>query len=133
MRLRSDGTMLAFLFRASAAPICVAQQGDLMDNRDRDFESEERDFETEDPKDDSDDSMGLDDPLGIAREPVTKDARIRASSDEESVRRRRKRAGLGPELEERSTGLGDLDMDPSGATGTDLGSRDRHQALELMR
>jgi len=97
-----------------------------MDNRDGDFETDDRDPETEDRKDDSEDSMGLDDPLGIAREPVTKDARIRASSDAESVRRRRKRAGLGPEIEERSTGLGDLDMDPSGAIGTDMGSRDRH-------
>jgi hypothetical protein len=70
---------------------------------------------------DRDDRMDLDDPLGIAREPVTKDDRIRASTDEESVRRRRKRAGLGPDLEERSTGLDDLDMDPSGATGIDMG------------
>lgn len=88
-----------------------------MDNRDQDSETEDRKDE---------DSMDLDDPLGIAREPVTKDDRIRASNDEESVRRRRKRAGLGTDLEDRSTGLGDLDTDPSGAIGTDLGSRDRH-------
>ena len=80
-----------------------------MDNRDRD-------------RDQSDDErMTLDDPLGIAREPVTKDDRIRASNDEESVRRRRKRAGIGPELEPRSTGLGDLDLDPKGATSIDMG------------
>jgi hypothetical protein len=83
-----------------------------MDNRDQDFETEYRMDE---------ESPDLADPLGIAREPVTKDDRIRASNDEESVRRRRKRAGLGPELEERSTGLGDLDTDPSGATGIDMG------------
>lgn len=65
--------------------------------------------------------LDLDDPLGIAREPVTKDDRIRASSDDVSVRRRRKRA-LGEDGEERSTGMGDLDMDPSGATGIDMGS-----------
>lgn len=81
-----------------------------MDNRDRD----------RDPGDE--DRMTLDDPLGIAREPVTKDDRIRASSDEASVRRRRKRAGIGTELEPRSTGLGDLDMDPKGATSIDMGS-----------
>ena len=80
-----------------------------MDNRDRD-----RDFGDED-------RMGLDDPLGIAREPVSQDSNIKASSDEESVRRRRKRAGLGPEFEERSTGIGDLDLDPHGATGIDMG------------
>ena len=80
-----------------------------MDNRDRD-------------RDQSDEErMTLDDPLGIAREPVTKDDRIRASNDEESVRRRRKRAGIGPELEPRSTGLGDLDLDPKGATSIDMG------------
>ena len=69
----------------------------------------------------ADDRIDLEDPLGIAHEPVTKDDRIRASSDEASVRRRRKRAGLGPELEPRSTGLGDLDLDPSGATSIDMG------------
>ena len=68
-----------------------------------------------------DDRMDLDDPLGIAREPVTKDDRIRASSDEESVHRRRRRA-LGENIEESRLGLGDLDDDPLGATGIDMGS-----------
>ena len=77
-------------------------------DRDHDFGDEDR--------------MSLDDPLGIAREPVSQDSHIKASLDEASVRRRRKRAGLGPELEERSTGTGDLDMDPHGATGIDMGS-----------
>ena len=80
-----------------------------MDNRDRDRDA------------DHEDRMDLEDPLGIAREPVPPDDRIRASNDEESVRRRRKRAGIGPDFEERSTGLGDLDMDPHGATGIDMG------------
>jgi hypothetical protein len=78
-----------------------------MNSRDRDARHEDR--------------IELDDPLGIAREPVSTDDRIRASSDEQSVRRRRRRAGIGPEFEERSTGLGDLDMDPHGATGIDMG------------
>ena len=77
-----------------------------MDNRDRDA---------------GEDRMDLDDPLGIAREPVTKDDRIRASSDEESVQRRRRRA-LGEDVEESRLGLGDLDDDPLGATGIDMGS-----------
>jgi len=76
-------------------------------------------YRDRDPGDE--DRMTLDDPLGIAREPVTHDDRIRASNDEESVRRRRKRAGIGPDLEPRSTGLGDLDMDPNGATSIDMG------------
>jgi hypothetical protein len=76
-----------------------------MSNRDRDFGSE-------------DDRMNLDDPLGIANEPVTPDGTIRASNDEESVRRRRKRA-LGEDVEVRT---GDeLDGDP-GVTGIDMGS-----------
>ena len=42
----------------NAAHKCAAQQGDLMDDRERDLER---------------DDLDLDDPLGIAREPVTKD------------------------------------------------------------
>ncbi len=76
-----------------------------MDNRDRDFDTD-------------DDRMTLDDPLGIANEPVTPDGTIRASSDEESVRRRRRRA-LGEDVEVR-TGEG-LDGDP-GVAGTDMGA-----------
>jgi hypothetical protein len=77
-----------------------------MDNRDSDFSSE-------------DDRIQLDDPLGIAHEPITPDGTIRASNDEESVRRRRKRA-LGEDVEVR-TGLDELDGDP-GVTGIDMGS-----------
>jgi hypothetical protein len=77
-----------------------------MDNRDRDT---------------GEDRMDLDDPLGIAREPVTKDDRIRASCDDASVQRRRRRA-LGEDVGESRLGLGDLDDDPLGATGIDMGS-----------
>ena len=77
-----------------------------MDNRDRDLGPD-------------DDRMTLDDPLGIAHEPVSPDGSIRASMDEDSVRRRRKRA-LGEDVEVR-TGLGELDADP-GVTGIDMGS-----------
>jgi hypothetical protein len=69
-----------------------------------------------------DDRIDLESPLGISGEPVPKDDRIRASDDEESVRRRRARAGLGHEVEEhRSTGLGDINTDPDGAAGIDMG------------
>ena len=57
--------------------------------------------------------MDLDDPLGIARQPVAKDDRIRASSDEDSAHRRRRRA-LGEDAEESDIGLGELDDDPFG-------------------
>ena len=65
--------------------------------------------------------MDKSDPLGIARTPVARDERIRASNDEESVRRRRRRAGLGHEVEERRTIVGESD-DPEGATGIDMGA-----------
>ena len=71
-----------------------------MDNRDRD-------------------DLDLEDPLGIAHHPVTPDARVRASNDEASARRRRKRA-LGEDVEE-GPAVGGAD-DPEGATGIDMGS-----------
>jgi hypothetical protein len=77
-----------------------------MSNRDRGFDSD-------------DDRINLDDPLGIAQEPVTPEGTIRASNDEESVRRRRKRA-LGEDVEVR-TGLDELDGDP-GVAGIDMGA-----------
>jgi hypothetical protein len=70
------------------------------------------------------DETTLDDPLGIAGSPVTPDApdRLRAQQDEESVRRRRARAGLGPELDPtHATGMGDINTDADGAAGIDMG------------
>ena len=73
---------------------------------------------------DQDDRQDLANPLGISGEPVPQDEsdRIRASNDEASVRRRRQRAGLGPDGDDRTTdGLGDLNNDPDGAAGIDMG------------
>jgi hypothetical protein len=68
-----------------------------------------------------DDRINLEDPLGIADIPVEHDPKIHAADDEASRKRRRERA-LGPRVEERhSTGLGDLNIDPDGAAGTDMG------------
>lgn len=65
----------------------------------------------------------LDDPLGIQRANVPHSDTIRASNDEASVRRRRKRAGLGPDGDDRRTnGMGDIDPDNHGATAIDMGS-----------
>jgi hypothetical protein len=77
-----------------------------MDTRDRDFGDEDR--------------LDLEEPLGISREPVKKDEKIRASMDEDSVRRRRRRA-LGTDAEESRTIPGASD-DPEGATGMDMGA-----------
>ena len=67
-----------------------------------------------------DDELNLAEPLGIAGEPVPRDDRIRASHDEASVRRRRKRA-LGSDLDEGHPPVGESD-DPEGATGIDMGA-----------
>jgi hypothetical protein len=67
----------------------------------------------------------LDSPLGIAGSPVTPDApeHLKAQDDEASIRRRRARAGLGPDADDRTTdGLGDLQRDHKGATGIDMGA-----------
>src|SRR5262245_33560512 len=84
-------------YRRVPRKTCVVKARKLMANRDR--------------TSGDDDRMDLDDPLGIAREPVARDDRIRASSDEDSARRRRRRA-LGEDVEESDLGLGDLDDDP---------------------
>lgn len=71
------------------------------------------------------DENTLDSPLGIAGSAVTPDApeRLKAQDDEASIRRRRARAGLGPDADDRTTdGLGDLQKDHKGATGIDMGA-----------
>jgi hypothetical protein len=68
-----------------------------------------------------DDRMDLESPLGIAGTDVPRDDRIRASNDEESARRRRARA-LGESGDDRLTdGMGDINVDPDGAAGIDMG------------
>lgn len=85
-----------------------------------------------DKRDRNDDRLGLDDPLGIAREPVARDSRIRAQGDEEPARRRRRR-GMAEDEPARSTGLGDLDDDPSGATGIDMGGAGKGNSIKPSR
>jgi hypothetical protein len=74
---------------------------------------------------DKKDENTLDSPLGIAGSPVTPDApdHLKAQDDEASIRRRRARAGLGPDADDRTTdGMGDLQPDHKGATGIDMGA-----------
>jgi hypothetical protein len=71
------------------------------------------------------DENTLDSPLGIAGSPLTPDApeHLKAQDDEASIRRRRARAGLGPDADDRTTdGMGDLQRDHKGATGIDMGA-----------
>ena len=77
-------------------------------------------MDTRDDRERDDDRMSLDDPLGIAHEPVTPDGTIRASNDEESVRRRRRRA-LGDDEPEQTSGLGAFSGDPDVSSGIDMG------------
>ena len=77
----------------------------------------ERVVRDRDPGDE--DKLELDDPLGIAREPVSPEGTIRASNDADEVRSRRRRMRDG--LNERTTDVGD-DSDPLGAKGIDMGS-----------
>ena len=70
------------------------------------------------------DENTLDSPLGIAGSPVTPDApeRLRAQNDEASIKRRRDRAGLGPDLDPtHASGMGDINTDADGAAGIDMG------------
>jgi hypothetical protein len=70
------------------------------------------------------DETNLGNPLGIGGTPVTPDAndRIRATDDEASIRRRRARAGLGPDLDpDHASGMGDVNTDADGAAGIDMG------------
>jgi hypothetical protein len=72
----------------------------------------------------------LENPLGIAREPVPHDEHIHATDDEESRKRRRQRA-LGGD-EERRTIPGEAD-DPEGATGIDMGGGGDGHGIKTSR
>ena len=63
----------------------------------------------------------LDDPLGIARHPVASDATEPPADDEATVRRRRARAGLDGHDDRPLPGMGDVNVDPDGAAGIDMG------------
>jgi hypothetical protein len=76
-----------------------------------------------DRKDDAEE-VDLENPLGIHGETIAREASdMHASNDPESVRRRRARAGIGHQVEERRTsGIGDLVGDENdGMSGIDMG------------
>jgi hypothetical protein len=62
-------------------------------------------------------------PLGIAREPMDPAAAepIPEGNDPATVRRRRARAGLDGHDDRPRPGMGDLNVDPDGAAGVDMG------------
>ena len=67
--------------------------------------------------------IDLESPLGIAGTPVTPDApeHMRASNDEDEVRRRRNR-GLSAENDVPRDPMADINRDHKGATGIDMGA-----------
>ncbi len=67
------------------------------------------------------DRLDLENPLGIADEPIVKSDADHLESGSPESRRRRARA-LGEDgIDRQSSGLGDLDPDANGASGIDMG------------
>jgi hypothetical protein len=68
------------------------------------------------------DRPNLEDPLGIADEPIVQKPEDHLPHGDHASRKRRIRA-LGEDgIDHRSTGLGDLNSEHDGATGIDMGS-----------
>jgi hypothetical protein len=63
----------------------------------------------------------VDDPLGIAHEPIARTPEDHLEGGDRTSRRRRARA-LGEDgIEHPTDGLGDMNIDPDGAAGIDMG------------
>jgi len=79
------------------------------------------------------DKRSLDDPLGIAAEPVPQDADdFHATNDPDEVAQRRARA-LGEADGEVRTGPGDINEDGFGATSIDMGYGGEGNAVKKTR
>ena len=65
--------------------------------------------------------LPLDDPLGIAHAAVEGDHIHGLSEEEAATRRRRARAGLDGHDDHQRPGMGDVNTDPDGAAGIDMG------------
>jgi hypothetical protein len=63
----------------------------------------------------------LENPLGVAHEPIAESAKDHLPPGDPASRRRRVRA-LGEDgIDRHSTGMGDMNVDPDGAAGIDMG------------
>ena len=68
-----------------------------------------------------DEQTDLENPLGVAHEPISGQAQDHLPSGDPASRRRRARA-LGEDgIDRQSTGMGDMNVDPDGAAGIDMG------------
>jgi hypothetical protein len=68
------------------------------------------------------DRNDLESPLGLADEPITRTPSDHIENRGDSTSRRRRARALGEDgIDRRSTGLGDMNVDPDGAAGIDMG------------
>ena len=68
------------------------------------------------------DRNDLESPLGLADEPIVKTPADHIENRGDSTSRRRRTRALGEDgIDRRSTGLGDMNVDPDGAAGIDMG------------
>jgi hypothetical protein len=68
------------------------------------------------------DQTDLDSPLGLAHEPIVKSPSDHIVNQGDATSRRRRARALGEDgIDRQSTGLGDVNVDPDGAAGIDMG------------
>lgn len=73
-------------------------------------------------RDDDLDRNSLESPLGLANEPIAKMPEDHFDDTGDPTSRRRRTRALGEDgIDRHSTGLGDINVDPDGAAGIDMG------------
>ena len=69
-----------------------------------------------------DDQIDLGNPLGIADAPIVKNPSDHVDSSSDPLKRRKRARALGEDgIERESSGMGDVNVDPDGAAGIDMG------------
>jgi hypothetical protein len=69
-----------------------------------------------------DDQNDLESPLGLADEPIVRSPSDHLESSTDPAAKRRRARALGEDgIDRHSTGLGDVNVDPDGAAGIDMG------------
>jgi hypothetical protein len=74
-------------------------------------------------RDDRDpDRIDLESPLGLTDEPITTNPSDHLESSSDPAKRRRRARALGEDgIERPASGMGDVNVDPDGAAGIDMG------------
>ena len=69
-----------------------------------------------------DDQIDLANPLGIADAPIVKNEADHVEGSTDPLKRRKRARALGEDgIERESSGMGDVNVDPDGAAGIDMG------------